>query len=244
MDKLYIVVPAYNEAENIEKLISDWYPVIEKHNGGGESRLVIINDGSRDDTYDIMCRYAGTRPLLKALTKTNGGHGPTVLFGYKYAIANDADYIFQTDSDGQTNPAEFEQFWSLREEYDAVIGSRPQRQDGLSRKFVEKVLLLILKLTFGVSVPDANAPYRLMKRELVQKYVRKMPGDFNLPNVMLTTYFAHFHEKVKFVDISFKPRQAGTNSINVKKIIKIGWKALADFRDLKKHMETGSELSE
>lgn len=66
--------------------------------------------------------------------------------------------------------------------------------------------------------------------------MKKMPTDFNLPNVMLTTYFVYFKEKVKFVEISFKPRQGGTNSINMKKIIKIGWRAIYDFRDLKRHI--------
>ena len=49
MDTLYIVIPAYNESENIKRTIEEWCPVVEKHNGGGASRLVIINDGSRDD---------------------------------------------------------------------------------------------------------------------------------------------------------------------------------------------------
>lgn len=236
MDKLYIVIPAYNESENLERLINDWYPIIETYHGGGESRLVIINDGSKDNTYDIVCRYAKTRPLLQPLTKTNGGHGPTVLYGYRYAIENQADYIFQTDSDGQTSPDDFRQFWEVRKQYDAVIGKRPNRQDGASRKFVENVLRLILKLVFGVSMPDANAPFRLMKRETVEKYIHRMPDDFNLPNVMFTTYFVYFREKVRFIEVSFKPRQGGVNSINIKKIIKIGWKALGDFRYLKKHM--------
>ena len=93
---------------------------------------------------------------------------------------------------------------------------------------------MILRLVFGVKMPDSNAPFRLMKRELLEKYIKKMPEDFNLPNVMLTTYFVYFKEKVKFIEITFKPRQAGTNSINIKKIVKIGWKALSDFKMLKK----------
>lgn len=51
---LYIVMPAYNEAKNIRQTINDWYPIVKKHNGDGLSRLVIINDGSKDDTYSIM----------------------------------------------------------------------------------------------------------------------------------------------------------------------------------------------
>ena len=83
-------------------------------------------------------------------------------------------------------------------------------------------------------MPDANAPFRLMKKELVARYIGKLPADFNLPNIMFTTYFAYFHEKLHFEHVTFRPRQGGTNSINIKKIIKIGWKALGDFRRLKK----------
>jgi glycosyltransferase involved in cell wall biosynthesis len=67
-----------------------------------------------------------------------GGHGSAVLYGYRYAIKNNADYVFQTDSDNQTNPAEFEQFWQLRKKYDAVIGNRVHRQDGIQRIMVER----------------------------------------------------------------------------------------------------------
>lgn len=66
-----------------------------KTQGGGTSRLVIINDGSDDNTYDIVCSYAKERPLLQPLSKQNGGHGSTVLYGYRYAVQNEADYIFR-----------------------------------------------------------------------------------------------------------------------------------------------------
>lgn len=237
MDVLYIVVPAYNEAENIEKLINDWYPVVERHNGNGASRLVVINDGSKDNTYEILQNLAKSRPLLQPLTKENGGHGPTLIYGYRYAIKHKADYIFQTDSDGQTLPEEFEGFWEKRGEYDAILGNRHDRQDGASRKFVENTLRFILKLVFGVNVPDANAPFRLMKGELVERYISKMPMDFNLPNVMLTTYFTYYNEKVLFAKVTFRPRQGGKNSINIKKIVRIGWKAVGDFRMLKRKMK-------
>ena len=236
MSSLYIVIPAYNEAVNIEKTIDQWYPIVEKHNDEGKSRLVIINDGSRDNTYELLQKCAAARPLLVPLDKSNGGHGPTVLFGYHYAIANGADYIFQTDSDGQTNPDEFEPFWNQRGCYDAVRGTRSVRGDGRSRKFVENVVCLLLRLIFGVKVSDANAPYRLMKTDLVDKYIDKLPEDFNIPNIMFTTYFVYYKEKVKFIDISFKPRQGGTNSLNVKKIVKIGGDAVKDFCKLRREL--------
>lgn len=237
MDKLYIIIPAYNEKDNIEQLVQDWYPIIEKCNTDEESRLVVINDGSKDNTYEILMDLAKTRPLLLPLTKPNGGHGPTLLYGYRYAIEQSADYIFQTDSDGQTNPNEFTQFWEKRNEYDVVIGNRVVRGDGKDRKFVENTVCFLLRLIFGVKVSDANAPFRLMKTELVQKYIDKLPQNFNIPNIMFTTYSVYHKEKVLFLPITFKPRQGGKNSINIKKIVKIGWKALGDFYKLKREID-------
>ena len=155
---------------------------------------------------------------------------------YDYSIKNGAEYIFQTDSDGQTNPDEFEAFWNERKKYVGIFGNRTVRGDGKDRAFVEHTVCALLKLYFGVSVPDANAPFRLMKSDTVKKYLYRMPAEYNLPNIMMTTFFAHYKENITFKEISFKPRQAGVNSINIPRIINIGWKALGDFRKFKKEM--------
>ena len=186
MSSLFIVIPAYNESENIEQTIRDWYPIVESHNKEGKSRLVIINDGSKDNTLQLVKAQMKDHPLLIVLDKPNGGHGSTVLYGYRYAIKNHADYIFQTDSDGQTNPAEFEQFWKKRNSFDAIIGNREVRGDGKSRKFVENTVCFLLRMIFHVKVPDANAPFRLMRTDLVNKYICRLPKNYNLPNIMLT----------------------------------------------------------
>ncbi len=233
-DTLFIIVPAYNESANIENFINDWYPVIENHNTSGQSRLVIINDGSKDNTEEILKKCATDRPLLVPLTKPNGGHGDTLLFGYSYAIEHGADYIFQTDSDGQTLPSEFDSFWEDRNNFDAIFGNRTDRKDGSSRIFVEKTLCFILRMIFGIKVPDANAPFRLMKSSTVAKYINKMPQHYNLPNVMLVTYCKYYNDRITFKPITFRPRQGGVNSINIKSIVKIGQKALKDFKEMKK----------
>ena len=237
MEKLFIVMPAYNEQDNIADTLAAWYPVIERHAANGESRLVAVNDGSKDDTFAMMQKFAKDHPLFTPLTKPNGGHGPTVIYAYNYAIEQGADWIFQTDSDGQTNPDEFEAFWEAREAYDGIFGNRTVRGDGNSRAMVEKVVCLLLRIYFGVKVPDANAPFRLMRADKVAKYLKKLPEDYNLPNIMMTTYFVYYKERVSFREISFKPREKGTNSINIKKIFKIGWQAVKDFRMLKKGMK-------
>ena len=233
-DTLYIVMPAYNEEENIKTTLDAWYPIIEKYSVDGSSRLVVVNDGSKDNTYQMMLEYAETHPLFTPLTKPNGGHGPTVIYAYDYAVKQGADWIFQTDSDGQTDPNEFDAFWNDRNDYDALFGNRTERGDGQSRALVEKVVCLLVRYFFGVKVPDANAPFRLMRAEKVKQYLTKLKPDYNLPNIMMTTYFVYYKNRVDFRPITFKPREKGTNSINVKKIVKIGQAALKDFRELKK----------
>ena len=231
-ESLYIVIPAYNEEENIEQVIADWYPVIQSHNGEGKSRLVIIDDGSKDGTWALLQEAAKSRPLLMPLTKPNSGHGATVLFGYRFALENEADYIFQTDSDGQTLPEEFEPFWQIRKDWDMVIGWRKGRQDGASRVFVTKTLKAVIRLCFGISVKDANTPYRLMKSTTLAEYIDLIPKDFFLSNVILTVIFEKKHCRVKYIPVTFRPRQGGVNSINMKKIFRVGRQALTDFRQI------------
>ena len=166
------------------------------------------------------------------LAKPNGGHGATVLFGYRYALENEADYIFQTDSDGQTLPEEFEPFWQIRKDWDMIIGWRKGRQDGASRVFVTKTLKVVIRLCFGISVKDANTPYRLMKSTTLAEYIDLIPKDFFLSNVILTVIFEKKHCRVKYIPVTFRPRQGGVNSINMKKIFRVGRQALTDFRQI------------
>lgn len=232
METLFLVMPAYNEQETVEAVINQWYPVVEQT--GPESRLVVVNDGSKDRTAEILQRCARTRPQLVALDKPNSGHGATVLYAYRYALERGADYVFQTDSDGQTLPEEFGLFWAQRADYDLLIGQRCHRQDGFSRVVVTKVLRIVLWASFGVWVSDANTPYRLMKADALRENLAFLPPDFNLSNAALAVIYARRHQRVKYIPITFRPRQGGVNSINLKKIIKIGWNALRDFRTIDK----------
>lgn len=232
MDTLYIVMPAYNEESNIERVIDAWYPVLSGKNE--DSRLVVADSGSHDKTHMILKQISEKYPKLEILEDTMKEHGPKVIALYKYAVDRGADYIFQTDSDGQTDPGEFAAFWNGRKNKNAIIGVRPVRGDGYVRGLVEKILCLILRLYFGVRIRDANAPFRLMKAEILKKYLHHMPSDYNLPNAMLTVYFVYFNESVEFREITFRARQGGVNSINIRKIMQIGWKALHDFWGFKK----------
>ena len=238
MDKLFIVMPAYNEAENIEDVIKQWHPVAEKINADGcECRVVIANDGSKDNTWEMLQSLQDKYPYLTPLDKPNSGHGATVLYLYRYALEQGANFIFQTDSDGQTLPEEFWPMWEKRSEANFHIGTRGGRQDGASRVFVTKTLRLVVWLLFGVWVKDANTPFRLMSAQALSRILKVVPEDFFLANVAVSAIAVKWKESIAWYPITFRPRQGGVNSINMKRIFKIGWKALGDFRKINNRIQ-------
>lgn len=236
-EKVYFVLPAYNEEENIEDVIRQWHPICEQIKAeGNEAHLVIANDGSKDNTFAIMQQLQAKYPLLEPLDKSNSGHGATVLYLYRYAINHSADYIFQTDSDGQTLPEEFWQMWKNRSHYDFQIGTRGGRQDGASRVFVTKTLRLVVWLMFHVWVKDANTPFRLLSVDKLKPILDIIPEDYNLANVAVSAIAVRRKYNIGWYPITFRPRQGGVNSINMHRIFKIGVKALGDFREIRKNL--------
>lgn len=233
-NKIYIVIPAYNEEENIEETIKQWHAVVEKI--GSDSRLVIFNDGSKDETHDIMLSLKDKYLQFIPINKPNSGHGATIMFAYHYAVNADADYIFQTDCDGQTNPEEFWDFWEKRNEYDFIIGCRKKRKDGFIRIVVTYILKLLILLVFGENIKDPNTPFRLMNSKKLKPILEIIPDDFFLSNVIISLLFIKKKENYLWLPISFKNRQGGVNSINIKRIIKIGYKAIADFYIIKQKL--------
>ena len=237
-DKIYFVMPAYNEEANIEDVIKQWHPVCEKINAEGhEAKLVIANDGSKDNTFAIMQQLQSKYPYFVPLDKPNSGHGGTVLYLYYYSIEHGANYVFQTDSDGQTLPEEFWQMWENREKFDFQIGTRGGRQDGVSRVFVTKTLRLVVWLMFHVWVKDANTPFRLLKVEKLKPILDVIPQDYNLANVAVSAIAVRWNYNIGWYPITFRARQGGVNSINMKRIFKIGMKALSDFRTINRNLK-------
>ena len=234
-DTLYVVMPTYNEEANIEAVVEKWYGVVES--AGEASRLVVADSGSTDRTHEILESLQARYPKLVILADTIRYHGPKVIALYNYAIEQKADFVFQTDSDDQTNPAEFPAFWTDRHQFDGIFGYRRVRGDGEIRAGVEKVVCLLLRLFFSVKVPDANAPFRLLNCEVLKKYMGRFREDYNLPNIMVTAFFAFYGERTGFREITFKPRTAGVNSVNLKRIFMIGVKALSDFAQFRRGMK-------
>jgi hypothetical protein len=117
-----------------------------------------------------------------------------------------------------------------------IIGYRKKRQDGLLRVFVTRTLKIVLQLCFHVSVKDANTPFRLMKADILKENIELVPKDYNLSNVLISVIYGKKKLPVKYLPITFRPRQGGVNSINMKKIFHIGIQAMKDFNAMNKYI--------
>lgn len=218
---LYIVMPAYNEAQNLPELISEWYYLTEVSE---DSRILIINDGSKDNTVEVLTELQKKYPKLIFINKQNSGHGPSVTFAYKKALEAGADFIFQTDSDGQTQAKDFNTFWGNRHKYDLQLGYRFDRKDGIVRKFVSFTLSKVIKILFQENIKDANVPFRLYNKSALSKIIKYIPDNFVLSNVLCAVVANKFEARNEISiarhKIDFLERQAGENSVNLKSIFK------------------------
>lgn len=129
-------------------------------------------------------------------------------------------------------PLNLNSFGIQREAWDMVIGMAKQPSGWRQSYLCYSYSTPCDRICFGVSVKDANTPFRLMKADTLRRYIDLIPNDFNLSNVVLSVIYAKKECRVKYLPITFRPRQGGINSINMKKIFKIGRQALKDFRQI------------
>jgi len=145
---------------------------------------------------------------MTILTQANRGHGQACLSGYQYAIALQAPWVLQVDSDGQCDPRYFQLLWSRRHAAAAVYGRRRWREDGVMRNWISAALARLVRWCSGVQVPDCNVPYRLMRQDLLRDTVPAIPAGVQLVNVYLSV-LQQRRDAVQWIDIGFRKRSAG-----------------------------------
>ena len=186
MKELALIIPVYNEEENIEKVLNDWKKILEKK----KFDIIVINDGSKDKTKLIVDKIKKKNSNIKIINKLNGGHGESIYLGYKYATKKKYKFIFQVDSDDQFSASDFKALWKLKDKsYDLIMGYRQYRKDPLLRIFLSKVVLrLFFLIYFKKNISDANIPYRLMKIKFLDKFIKNSSKKYIAPNILMTLY--------------------------------------------------------
>ena len=227
---LLVVMPVFNEQASVESVIREWIAALQSVSP--EFQLLVIDDGSTDHTARILNDLRnefGER--LEWKSRPNRGHGQTCVEGYHVAMDRGIPYVLQIDSDGQSDPRHFGEFWERRHQFDVIYGKR-MRGDGLQRVIASSILRIALKWLAKVDCVDANVPYRLMNTNACADGIRAVPEDLSLANVGLSVILKK-NPSIRHgeVPIHFPPRRGGEPSVPISKF---ATKAIELFAQLKK----------
>lgn len=208
MMKVLVIIPAYNESENIEKVVDD---LIENY---PQYDYVVINDCSTDNTEEILAKRGYNYVSLP----TNLGIGGAVQSGYIYAWENGYDIAVQTDGDGQHNPAYIKDLIApiAAGEADMTIGSRFIEKKGFQTSFMRRLgigfIRVVIKLTCGTRATDTTSGFRATNRELTAYFAKEYAQDYPEPEAIVAASLNGF--KVRDVAVRMREREGGVSSIN------------------------------
>ena len=184
--KLAIVMPAYNEQECMADVVKIWSDLLDDEFAGENTRLIVVNDGSKDNTGKILDALKPQYPKLEVVHQVNGGHGNAVVHAYRKAVELDAEFVFQTDSDDQFIPEDVKKLWDKRNESDFILGYRQVRHDDIFRLLITRILRYSMFLVYGTFIMDSNIPFRLIRGTFLKKLLSQLPNPVPFaPNIFL-----------------------------------------------------------
>ena len=211
--KKIIIIPAYNEEENIEKTVT-----AIKQNAKGFD-YVIINDCSIDRTRKI-CEKNGYNIVNLPI---NLGIGGAVQTGYKYAYAYGYDVAVQVDGDGQHDPEFLDKMaqYLMEHELDMVIGSRFIEKKGFqsssTRRIGIKFFTCLIKMMTGKTITDPTSGLRMVGRNAMGLFANDYPRDYPEPESVVAILRRKM--KVEEIPVVMKERAGGVSSISLKKSV-------------------------
>jgi glycosyltransferase involved in cell wall biosynthesis len=200
---LTLVTPAHNEAGTIAETVRAWTAELKRL--GIAFEWLIFDDGSRDETGAILEALARELLELHVIRQTNKGHGPTVLAGYRQARGR---WTFQIDGDDEIGPAPFASFWQARDRFDLIVGRRRGRALSPGRRALTTASRTGVRLLFGGSLHDPNAPFRLMRTDAVAPLVAALADTTFAPNVILSGLAARRGLRVGEIEVVSRPQPA------------------------------------
>lgn len=205
-NKTLIVIPAYNEAENIVRVIEELKTVVP------QCDYIIVNDGSMDNTVSICKRHGYHLLALPA----NLGLSGAVQTGMRYAYEKGYDAAIQIDGDGQHDPSYIQQMIDMMEETkaDIIIGSRfvTQKKPNTLRMFGSAIIERAIKLTTGTTIKDPTSGMRLYGRRLLYHMAY---GVNYTPEPDTVAYLLRSGASVKEMQVSMRERTAGESYLNL-----------------------------
>jgi dolichol-phosphate mannosyltransferase len=236
----WLILPTYNEAENIEAIVAAAGDVLAAGNDR-VYKILIVDDGSPDGTGEIADRLAGEREQVEVLHRTEkNGIGPAYLAGFRHALDHGAAYLMEMDSDFSHDPADLARLLAaVRSGADLALGSRyvpggGVRDWGLLRRLISEGGSTYARWVLGLRVRDLTGGFKCFKREVLEAIhfdsVRSQGYAFQ---VELTYRAVRAAFQVVEVPIVFKDRELGQS--------KMSWRIAAEAMWLVPRMRFGPQ---
>ena len=207
MKKILIIIPAYNEELSIGKVITE----IKTKNK--EVDILVVNDGSTDNTFNEACKYG----VMVIDLPCNLGIGGAMQTGYMYAYKNDYDIAVQVDGDGQHDPSDIEEIIKpvMNNEVDMIIGSRFINKTGYKSTIFRRSGMIyftnLIKILTGKRIEDTTSGFRAVNRKIIELFAKDYPLEY--PEVEVIVKLSKMGYKIKEIPVFMHKRNFGKSSI-------------------------------
>src|SRR5579864_7557844 len=197
------VLPAFNEASNLERSVSSVAAALQQHARAFE--IIVVDDGSRDDSATVLERLKPQYPTLRVIRHPqNRGYGAALRSGFDAARLN---WIFLMDADNQFDANEIGLLLAQAAAADIVAGYRLRRRDPLPRRLNALAFFTLVRILFGRLVRDVNCAFKLMRRDLISRMDLHSEGA--LINTELLVLARQMQARIVEVPVHHYPRTAG-----------------------------------
>jgi glycosyltransferase involved in cell wall biosynthesis len=226
MPSISLVLPAYNEAENIGPLIGEAVPALEAN--ADDYEIIVVDDGSADGTAQATQRAVEKNPHVRLLQHpVNKGFGAAVFTGITSAAK---EWIFYTDADRQFVLSELAKFVPSMQKADLIAGYRAPRRDPFMRVLYGKGWTMICTILFGYTVRDVDCGFKLFRREIIQELAPQIASRGATFSIEWLVRAKRAGYRFVELPVSHRPRVAGSQTgANVNVIVR-AFRELIRFR--------------
>ena len=231
-EKISILIPAFNEEENILLTVKETINVLNTLDKDYE--VIIIDDGSHDNTYNIVKKELGQFNDKVKIEKytPNQGKGFAIKYGFNFVTG---DYVLFLDADMDIHPSHIKRFLDLIDKYqaDIVIGSKRHKDSKVDYPIIRKIYstfyYLLIRILFGLPVKDTQTGLKLFRYDVLKNCLNKIVVKKYAFDLEILVLAKKYKSKIIECPIFLKPTRTYYNRIGIKDIYKILIDTIAIF---------------
>ena len=219
---IWVVIPAYNEADNLEVLlprVADALGAIDE-----QGRVLVVDDGSRDLTRWVVPRAAEAWPAIELLSLTrNQGKASALQRGLEHALNHGAATVVMMDADGQDDPLELPRLIAaLGKDGDLVTGARLQRRDRFIKRTTSRLYNRATGALSRAPGRDFNSGYKVMTAEVARELTPMLYGELHRYLTVIAYWLGY---RVSEVTVTHHPRMHGSSKYGINRF----WRGFIDL---------------